>query len=56
MEIKDNPQVYIEHIDSFGKNLTDWEKGFIANMIDSPPVRFSQKQIDIITCIYDEKC
>lgn len=56
MEIKDNPQLYVKHIDSFGKNLSDWEKNFIANSLDNPPKVFSPKRIEIITRIYDEKC
>ena len=46
----------IGHIDFFGKNLTDWEKKFIADMIDKQPFVFSEKQMQIITRIYDEKC
>ncbi len=45
----------IDCIDSFGKNLTDWEKDFIANVIDDPPDTFSEKQTEIIHRIYDEK-
>lgn len=50
------PQVLVEHIDSFGKNLSDWEIKFIADLIDNPRERFSPKQIEIINRIYDEKC
>lgn len=56
MEIKDNPQLYVEHIDCFGKKLNEWEKNFIANLIDYPPKTFSEKQIAVITRIYNEKC
>ena len=51
-----DPQVLVEHIDSFGKKLTDWEKGFIANLMDNPPKEYSEKQVNIINRIYDEKC
>lgn len=50
------PQVLVEHIDSFGKNLSEWEIKFIANLIDNPPRNYSEKQIEIINRIYDEKC
>lgn len=51
-----DPQVLVEHIDSFGKNLSEWEVKFIADMMDSPPKEYSPKQIAIIERIYDEKC
>lgn len=50
------PEVLVNHIDSFGKNLSEWEVNFIADMIDSPPDNYSEKQIAIINRIYDEKC
>lgn len=56
MDIKDDPGLYVKHIDSFGKNLSDWEVKFIANLLDNPPKHYSDKQIEIITRIYDEKC
>jgi len=46
----------ISHIDDFGRNLTEWEIKFIANLIDNPPQEYSKKQIEIINRIYDEKC
>jgi len=46
----------VEHIDYFGKNLSDWEKGFIADLIDDAPEKFSPKQIEVINRIYDQKC
>ena len=49
-------QVLVEHIDIFGKGLSDWEKDFIANLIDNPPQGHSPRQIKIIHRIYDEKC
>ncbi len=51
-----SPQELVEHIDSFGKRLSQWEKNFIADMIDNPPENFSEKQIEVIHRIYDEKC
>ena len=54
--IAEQPSVYVEHIDSFGKKLSDWEIKFIASLIDCPPAEYSEKQIKIITRIYDEKC
>lgn len=50
------PKVLVEHIDTFGKNLTEWEIKFIANLIDNPPQFYSERQIEIINRIYDEKC
>ena len=51
-----DPKLLVLHIDSFGKDLTEWEIKFIANMIDSPPPVCSEKQIELINRIYDEKC
>lgn len=51
-----DPQILVEHIDSFGKYLTSWEINFIADLIDNPPENYSDKQIKIINRIYDEKC
>lgn len=51
-----DPDVLVEHIDSFGKGLSEWEINFIANLIDSPPNNYTPKQIEIINRIYDEKC
>jgi len=53
---KFNPQVLVEHIDDFGKRLTEWEIGFISKLIDNPPRVYSEKQIEIIERIYNEKC
>ena len=53
---KFDPQVLVEHIDSFGKGLSKWEIKFIAGLIDNPPEKFSPKRIEIIERIYDEKC
>lgn len=51
-----SPKVLVEHIDSFGKGLNEWEIKFIANLIDNPPNTYSEKQEEIINRIYDEKC
>ncbi len=51
-----DPKVLVEHIDSFGKGLSNWEVGFIADMIDNPPREYSDAQVDIINRIYNEKC
>ena len=50
-----DPKVLVEHIDSFGKNLSEWEIKFVANLIDNPPDFYSPKQIEIINRIYDNK-
>lgn len=50
------PEVLVKHIDSFGKNLSEWEVNFIADMLDNPPKEYSEKQIKIINRIYDQKC
>lgn len=55
-EYKFEPKVLVEHIDSFGKHLSEWEINFIANLMDNPPEYYSPKQIEIIERIYDEKC
>ena len=51
-----DPKVLVEHIDSFGKKLTKWEVDFIADLIDNPPEEYSEKQIEVINRIYDQKC
>jgi len=50
------PELLVEHIDTYGKGLTEWEVNFIANMLDHPPKHYSEKQIEIINRIYDQKC
>ena len=50
-----DPKVLVEHIDSFGKGLSDWEINFIAGLIDNPPTNYSEKQVAVIERIYDEK-
>ena len=49
-------EVLVEHIDSFGKGLTDWEIKFIADMIDNPPDEYTPPMIKVINRIYDQKC
>jgi len=49
-------ETLVEHIDTFGKGLTEWEVNFIANLLDHPPRRYSANQIEVINRIYDEKC
>ena len=51
-----DPKVLVEHIDSFGKGLTDWEIGFIADMMDNPPDEYTEPMIVVINRIYDHKC
>jgi len=51
-----DPQVLVEHIDAFGKNLSDWEKARIIEWMDNPPKEYSPKQIAVIERIYGEKC
>lgn len=49
-------KVIVDHIDSFGKRLSEWEVKFIAGLIDNPPDSYSEKQVAIIERIYNEKC
>ena len=49
-------KVLVEHIDSFGHGLSEWEVKFIADMLDNPPETYSEKQVAIINRIYDQKC
>lgn len=51
-----DPKILVEHIDSFGKGLTDWEIKFIAGLIDDPPDHYSPARATVINRIYDEKC
>lgn len=46
----------VEHIDSFGHGLTEWEVNFISSLIDNPPKSYTEKQTEIVQRIYDEKC
>jgi len=56
MSTEFDPKILVEHIDSFGKKLTEWEVNFVAGMMDNPPKTYSEKQIATINRIYDEKC
>ena len=51
-----DPKDLVEHIDTFGKNLIEWEIGFIADLIDDPPDEYSPKHIKVINRIYEQKC
>ncbi len=51
-----DPKVLVEHIDSFAHGLSEWEVSFIADMLDHLPKTYSEKQIEIINRIYDQKC
>ena len=51
-----DPRALVEHIDIFGKNLSEWEIKFIADLIDHPEKRITPKMEEIINRIYDEKC
>lgn len=51
-----DPQVLVEHIDTFGKKLGTWEIKFISGLIDNPPVRYTKRQVNVIHRIYLEKC
>jgi len=46
----------IEHVDLFGRNLTEWEVNFIADLIDHHFRKITPKMEEIINRIYDEKC
>ena len=46
----------VAEIDELGLNLTHWEIQFISGLIDRSPVFYTQKQIEIIYRIYEEKC
>ena len=51
-----DPKILVEHIDSFGHGLNEWEICFVADMLDNPPEVYSEKQVAIINRIYDQKC
>lgn len=51
-----DPKVLVDHIDTFGKNLSEWEIDFIANLIDNPSKTYTPRMVEIINRIYDEKC
>ncbi len=48
-EAEFDPKGLVEHIDTFGKRLCDWEIKFIANLIDNPPRRYTPKMRVILT-------
>jgi len=43
----------VQEIDETYDNLNEWERGFIANLIDNPP-KYSPKQLAKIYKIYDK--
>ncbi len=51
-----DPATLVEHIDSFGHGLSEWEICFVADMLDNPPETYSEKQRALINRIYDQKC
>lgn len=44
----------VQEIDDSYNNLNEWERGFIASLIDRPPKVYSDKQLEIIYKIYDK--
>lgn len=51
----EDPDYMIQQIDEHGEGLTDWEVNFIAHLVDGYLGRLTDKQIDIIQRIYDQK-
>jgi len=51
-----DPKVLVEHIDAFGKKLSEWKVNFISNLMDHPPKVYTPKVVEIINRIYNEKC
>lgn len=45
----------VTEIDDLGTGLTDWETGFIEDIINRDQRTFSKKQADIIRRIYDQR-
>ena len=45
----------LQRVDKFGKGLSEWEINFVAGLIDNPPSVPSQKQIDILKRIDQQK-
>ena len=45
----------INEIDRDGLFLTDWEKDFIGDLIDRPRDKFSEKMVNKILSIYNER-
>ena len=45
----------IYDIDELGEDLTLWEIDFISGLIDNPPAVYSDKQIEIIERIYEQR-
>lgn len=51
----EDPTYMVEQIDQHGEGLSQWEIDFIADMVDYPEENLSDKQIEIITRIYNQK-
>ncbi len=51
-----DPKDVVEHIDTLGKRLNEWERNFIADLIDNPPPEYTSNMVKIIERIYDQKC
>lgn len=45
----------VQEIDEKGEKLSDWEKQFIASLIDNPPEWYSKKQEETVKRIYDQR-
>ena len=58
MTTKMDPEEYkklLQRVDQYGKGLSEWEINFVAGLIDNPPSVPSQKQIDILKRIDEQK-
>lgn len=53
---KEEIEEMIFDIDNNGEDLTNWEIGFIADLIDNPPEEYSPSQITKIEQIYNQRC
>jgi len=49
------PYELIQHIDAFGKGLSEWEVNFIADLVDHERFVYTDKMIEVIERIYKEK-
>ena len=53
--VADDTADKIRKIDQDGEGLTSWEIDFIASFIDNPPRSFTQKQIEIVDRIWNQR-
>ena len=53
---QDDARDLLEEIDSVGKDLTEWEVDFVADLIDNWQGDFEPRQIEKIQEIYEEQC